>query len=104
MQFRFRLAAHLGKTVAELNETLSYEELVHWQMFDRHIEPVGVPWRQTAFVCAAVRNSNGGKHGGVPYQIADFIPVAPKPQTTEEAEAAQLRAWRMFAEQWKQHG
>jgi len=53
LRFCFRLAGHLGKTVAQLFEELgSIDELYYWLAF-YNIEPYGDEWRQTAMQCQA---------------------------------------------------
>lgn len=77
----FKLALALGRTVRELECTLSVHELAEWQAYDR-IDPFG-GFRQdlqTAFLLYA-------KAGGADCTVADFLPVDPNPMTDEMREA-----------------
>ncbi|NSM11376.1 DUF4035 domain-containing protein [Moraxella bovoculi] len=76
----FKLALALGRTVGELEHSLSYEELICWQAYDR-LDPFG-GYRQdiqTAHLLYA-------KLGNDDNTITDFLPIDPNPMTDEMRE------------------
>ncbi|ANB90865.1 hypothetical protein MOVS_01365 [Moraxella ovis] len=76
----FKLALALGRTVGELEHSLSYEELICWQAYDR-LDPFG-GFRQdiqTAHLLYA-------KAGSSDCTVADFLPIDPNPMTDEMRE------------------
>lgn len=87
----FRLAGHLGRTVAELEESMTSGELAEWMAFDMFHHPIGNPWRQTGVLASAILAPHCGK-GKVP-KPEDFVPVARLPQSPEDmaAELAKLK-------------
>lgn len=77
----FKLALALGRTVSELEDELSYDELIEWQAYDR-LDPFG-GFRQdiqTAHLLYA-------KAGSSDCTVADFLPIDPNPMTDEMREA-----------------
>ncbi|ELA08733.1 hypothetical protein MOMA_09246 [Moraxella macacae 0408225] len=77
----FKLAGHLGKTVSELERTLSVHEFAEWQAYDR-LDPFG-GYRgdiQSALVAHAIA---GGK-------LSDYIIIDPNPMTDDERKAHEL--------------
>lgn len=81
----FRLAGHLGRTVGELDASLSYDEFMEWQAYDR-LDPIG-GYRadlQTAHLLYAYYRSMGGGDDSV--GIGDFLPIDPNPMTDEQRE------------------
>lgn len=76
----FKLALALGRTVGELETSLSYDELIEWQAYDR-LDPFG-GYRQdiqTAHLLYA-------KLGNDDNTITDFLPIDPNPMTDEMRE------------------
>lgn len=76
----FKLALALGKTVAELERTLTVQELTEWQAYDR-LDPFG-GYRydlQTAHILQA-------KYGDEDSKLSDFLPVDPYPMNEEQQE------------------
>ena len=60
--FKFRLAAHLGMTVSELDSRMSSREFTEWMVYAQ-IEPFG-PVRQdyhASLISTVIANSNGNK-------------------------------------------
>lgn len=59
-----KLALRLGKTLAELNATLSLEEFYYWVAFDR-ISPIGDERKDihSAQIASAVYQAQGAKVG-----------------------------------------
>lgn len=86
----FRLAGHLGMTVAELGERMTSAELTEWMAVDMHFEPLPSPWRQTGTIAAASVAPHCGR-GKAP-KPDDFVPIIKPRQTPEEmrAELAKL--------------
>ncbi|AKI28268.1 phage tail assembly protein T [Moraxella catarrhalis] len=77
----FKLAGHLGKTVGELEATMSASELSEWLAYDR-LDPIG-GYRgdiQSAVIACAMA-------GGKP---SDYLIIDPNPMTDEEREAYEL--------------
>lgn len=75
------MALALGRTVSELEDELSYDELIEWQAYDR-LDPFG-GFRQdiqTAHLLYA-------KAGSSDCTVADFLPIDPNPMTDEMREA-----------------
>lgn len=91
----FRLAWALGKTVAELLETLSPDELTEWLAFERLTGPIG-PERadlQAALTPATVLSMFRGKGEGA-VNPADLVPGWGQRQAPE---GQGKRAWgRLF--------
>lgn len=79
----FRLAAHLGMTVGELSLRMDSREFTEWKAFNRYFEPFGDGWRQTALLIVAIL-APYSRRGQFP-KPESFMPVAPLPQTPEEA-------------------
>ncbi|OAV32274.1 hypothetical protein AO368_0539 [Moraxella catarrhalis] len=77
----FKLALALGRTVGELENSLSYDEFIQWQAYDR-LDPFG-GYRQdiqTAHLLYA-------KLGNDDNNISDFLPIDPNPMTDKMREA-----------------
>lgn len=72
--FLFRLAGHLGMTVAELSVRMSSAELTEWMALDLYHEPLPQPWRQTGVIASAMLAPYADK-GKAP-QPDDFVPTA----------------------------
>jgi hypothetical protein len=80
--FLFRLAAHLGLTVQQIEETMTSAEFSEWQAFDLYHQPLNDGWRQAAMVAATTAAPHTPK--GRTLNPDDFVPVAKLPQTQEE--------------------
>ena len=83
--FLFRLAGHLGKTVAEIEATMTSRELAEWMAFDLYYQPLDNSWRQAGIVASAALAPHC-KRGKAPAPD-DFVPKARLPQTPEEMAA-----------------
>jgi len=90
----FRLALALGKTVAELERTLTIHELAEWIAY-WSIEPFGDEYRQTAQICNVIALVNGNKRS----RTEDFMPSARQRQQTPEEMTAQLMNIPIFRKQ-----
>lgn len=78
----FRLASHLGKTVAELD--ITWEEFVYWQAYLRMEPPDEADNRRTAAVLAQITNMAGKSlPKGKQVSAEDFL-GRPRQQTAEE--------------------
>jgi len=76
----FRLAAHLGATVGELQERMSSAEFTHWIAFFS-MEPWGydVEMWQMGMISATSANAAGPRKGGKAWRPDDFIPKKHEP-------------------------
>ena len=88
-----RLALKMGRTVAELNATLTIDELAHWFAFDRS-SPIGDERMsmQFAHLCLTVCQVAGvKKKTGGPFTLDDFLLFKPseKPKSTLDT----MRGW-----------
>lgn len=74
-QFYFRLAAHLGTTVAELLARVSSRELTEWMAYEKISGPLGGRRLDVvaAIVASTVLNTNRRK-GTAPIKPDDMIP------------------------------
>src|SRR5690606_26585646 len=79
-RFLFRLAAHLGTTVAELLDSISSREIAEWQAFEQIEGPLGGLRGDVhaAMICAQIYNANRGK-GDRAKNAADFLPRWDRP-------------------------
>lgn len=101
--FIFTLALALGRTVEELLDTVSYEELLRWGELNA-ISPIG-EWRadvRSAQIVAMMANINRDtKRHPEPFQIKEFLLFdKPKPVEHDPKDGAhikpELMAW-LFA-------
>lgn len=82
-RFLFRLAGHLGMTVAELCERMDSRELSEWIVYERYWRgPLDDSWRQTGILASAAI-APYAKRGHAP-KASDFIPVEKPPQHTTQ--------------------
>lgn len=83
-QFLFRLALVLGRTVAELEETLSSRELSEWIAFYA-MEPFGEQRAdlRSAIIAATVANCH--RVSGTAFQPADFMPYETRKKDVRES-------------------
>jgi len=71
--FKFRLALQLGRTVKELNKTVSAQELVYWMSFYK-IDPFGGYRQDINFADLKTLIANINRAGSQePYKTADFM-------------------------------
>ena len=96
----FRLAAHLGATVGELQERMSSAEFTHWIAFFS-MEPWGYDvemWRM-GMISATTANAAGPKKGGKAWRPDDFIP-----KKTDSSGAQSLEEQRAILQAMVRHG
>lgn len=82
--FLFRLAGHLKKTVAELEQDLSHREFIEWVAFSK-IEPIGDARNDYLFGC--LMQTLVSCHSTTKFKLSDFIPdwiAENKPATAEQ--------------------
>lgn len=80
-RFLFKLAAHLGRTIQELEQSISYAEFIEWMAYDR-LDPIG-GYRQdlqTAHILSVLIGSKGKT-------ISDYLPIDPNPMTDDQRQA-----------------
>lgn len=73
-----KLAGHLGKTVGELKQSLSYDELIDWIAYDR-LDPIGA-YRQDLQTALLAMLQSGDKDS----QLTDFVLIDPNPMTKKQ--------------------
>ncbi|TWV81511.1 phage tail protein [Moraxella sp. VT-16-12] len=74
----FKLAGHLGKTVSELERTLTISELAEWRAYDE-IDPIGGYRMDLGFALLAYLQA-----GDTDKSLADFLVIDPNPMTDDE--------------------
>ncbi len=79
----FKLALALGMTVAELENRMSYHELMEWLAF-HNLEPFGDEWRQVGMQCSTIANYAPFRKGRG-RQIEEFMPLKQREQTPAES-------------------
>lgn len=77
----FRLAGHLKKTVAEI-EQMSAREFAEWLAYTRYYEALPDSWRETGLMVSAVLAPYSEK-GKAP-KAEDFVPVERPPQHRQQ--------------------
>jgi hypothetical protein len=70
LRFKFDLASHLKKTVAEI-DAMDSREFSQWIAYSRWFRPLDNPWTQTGWLAWAAL----APHCKKPPEPADFIPV-----------------------------
>lgn len=93
----FKLAAHLGYTVKELQERLTVDELVSWQAYDE-IDPIGGYRMDLGFAQLSYLQVGNKKSS-----VRDFLPVDPNPMTDEMRQAYEIEQKKARLEQQTQH-
>ena len=78
-----KLAAHLGRTLDELGQTMSLEELTYWLAKER-LDPLPDSWLQNGLSCSITANCMGGNKT----TPQDFIPVKREPVNPKTVLAA----------------
>lgn len=78
------MAAHLGKTIRELNELMTADELIEWQAFDQ-IDPIGGYRSDLQAAMIAMCSAKGADT-----TINDFMVVDPNPMTAEQREQHEI--------------
>ncbi|MBO2530966.1 MAG: hypothetical protein CW348_14160 [Thermobifida sp.] len=88
-EFYFRLAGHLGMTVAELLARISSRELTEWAVYERRAGPLGGRRGdiQAAIVAADVYNVNR-KKGAKPVDPEKLLPTWDDYQSDDQMWAA----------------
>jgi hypothetical protein len=74
----FRLALALGRTVAELEETMSGRELTEWMAYDS-LEPFGEQRADLRSGIVASTIANCHRSRGPAFKPQDFMPFVEKP-------------------------
>ncbi len=74
LQFKFALASHLKKTVAEIDE-MDSREFSQWMAYSRWFRQLDNPWIQTGMVASAMLAPYC--KGKVP-DATDFVPIEDK--------------------------
>lgn len=87
----FKLAGHLGKTVGELEQTLTMSELAEWRAYDE-IDPIGSYRTDLGFALLAYLQA-----GDKDKSVQDFLIIDPNPMTDEEQEAFEQEQWKSQA-------
>lgn len=88
-EFYFRLAAHLGMTVAEMLARTSSRELTEWMAYERRAGPLGARRGDihAAIISAAIYNTNR-KKGSRPIDPEKLLPVWDNYQSEDDMWAA----------------
>lgn len=87
------MAGHLGKTVGELERTLTVSELAEWAAYDE-IDPIGGYRTDLGFALLAYLQA-----GDKDKTIHDFLLVDPNPMTEEEKQEFDQRQLEAQARQ-----
>lgn len=77
----FRLAGHLKKTVAEI-EQMSAREFAEWLAYTRYYEAIPDSWRETGLLASALLAPHCDR-GKAP-KATDFIPIEKPPQHQQQ--------------------
>lgn len=89
MQFLFRLAIILGRTVEEIRRGMPHTELLEWIAYFERVQAIPDPARDVAQVCAVLANAHR-KEGSRAFRVHDFVPRPPgkgQGQSVEEMQA-----------------
>ena len=91
-----KLALRVGRTVAELEATLSVEELASWYAFDR-LSPIGDERADVLFAQLTLRTleaAGAKKRGGGGFKVDDFMPFKLfKPDVSAMTPIQAMRHW-----------
>lgn len=74
----FKLASHLGKTVGELERTLTVAEFAEWAAYDE-LDPIGGYRTDLGFAMLAYLQA-----GDKDKSVQDFLLIDPNPMTDDE--------------------
>ncbi|MBE9596824.1 MULTISPECIES: hypothetical protein [Moraxella] len=77
----FKLASHLGKTVGELERTLTVAEFAEWVAYDE-LDPIGGYRTDLGFALLAYMQA-----GDKDKSVHDFLIIDPNPMTDDDKEA-----------------
>jgi len=77
------LAGHLGKTVGELERTMTTREFAEWLAFTRYFQAIPDPWAETGLLTSAIM-APYCERGTAP-KASDFNPVETPPQHQMQA-------------------
>lgn len=80
----FKLAGHLGKTVGELERTLTVAEFAEWVAYDE-LDPIGGYRTDLGFALLAYLQA-----GDKDKSVQDFLIIDPNPMTDEERDQYEL--------------
>jgi hypothetical protein len=99
----FRLALALGRTVAELEETMSSHELSEWMAFEAIDGPIGNQRAdmRAGIIAATIANCHRTAKSK-PFSHLDFMPYAEKPKTSQEQMAEMLAKAFGVKPKWKE--
>jgi hypothetical protein len=92
------LAAHLGRTLEELEESISKQELEYWWLMER-IEPFGekAAWIRHGHLMAMMANIYRNPEKTEPFKWSDFVPASlieePKAEQQTSQNGAPLPKW-----------
>ncbi len=92
----YKLAGHLGKTVHELRQTMSYQEFIEWMAYDR-LDPIG-GYRQDLNTALLAMMQSGDPKA----KLSDFILIDPDPISEEMAYEREQQARKEQQEAQKQ--
>lgn len=87
----FRLALALGRTVAELEQTMSGQELTEWIAYDS-LEPFGDQRADLRAGIVAATMANCHRSRGDSFKPQDFMPFVEKRNASPEEAMQALRA------------
>lgn len=76
-------------TVKEMLERMDSRELSEWYAYDQRW-PLPDPWQQTARLCRVVMMSSGNFKRNEILDEIDFMPVAVKPEQSQDHIVAEL--------------
>ena len=82
----FKLASHLGMSVARAQQEISAAEFTYWIAFLKYYGLDNQGWEQAAMICSVSANIAGAKT--VPL---DFMPVEKPPQKKAQTTAEMLK-------------
>ena len=87
------MASHLGKTVGELERTLTVAEFAEWVAYDE-IDPIGGYRTDLGFALLAYMQAADKDKS-----VQDFLIIDPNPMTDEQKEAFEQEQWEIKARQ-----
>ena len=81
----FRLAGHLGKSVAWIEENISGKELMQWLAFYEYIEPFGARLIDEQRSVLSIQNYQGKEKAEIKdFHLYDYSTKTPKQRAEEE--------------------
>jgi hypothetical protein len=92
--FKMKLALALGKTLLELEQSMSWLELMKWTEYDKEYG-IPDPWLQTGMECQVTAQGLGD--GTKQYYPEDFMPVEKKAKQQSVAQMkSTMKAIKLF--------